>query len=175
MYLWKQIPIPAMYLFCDGGKVERNLQESEGDYQICLPKEPSGKRREEWQSVWLAPLLQLLSMKFSWVKPVVHSTETFYFLCRHSAELSWGGFSRHWASCTQCSLQNHIHLSKYHFFIQHKYFSKIKWTLKSTFNQNRHYLTGKQRKGLRADLWTWQQLPGMAQIAPHFSTFTIHM
>lgn len=70
-----------------------------------------------------------------WSSPGLNCTETLYSSADTQSRDSWVG--------AQCSLLNHIHLSKYHFFIHNMYFYKIKQTLKSTLNHNRHYLSGK--------------------------------
>lgn len=52
---------------------------------------------------WHCPF-SVLSMKFSWAKPVVHSTETLHSSADTQPQDSWEGSSKHWASCTQYSL-----------------------------------------------------------------------
>lgn len=82
---------------------------------MCLPKEPSAKRREDWQRYDWHCSSSVLSMKFSWATSVVPCTETLYSCADTQLQDSWVGSSRHWAPCAQCSLLDHTHLSKYHF------------------------------------------------------------
>lgn len=92
-------------------------------------KEERNGRAYDWHCSF-----SVLSMKFSWAKPVVHSMETLHSSADTQPQDSWEGSSKHWASCTQYSLLNHTHLSKYHFFILTHIFKRLRehWSLPST-------------------------------------------